>query len=157
MTEPTMSEDPIELSESQRKFIEKLGFYYEGYGVPRIGGRILGLLLVAGEPISAEQMARVLRVSRSSISTNIRLLVSYGMVDLHQKPQDRSDYYVIGEHIWQNAIRARVDGYHELSRLVALGAADSRPNPQLEEMDRWARLMAERHEEILGEWKQAIL
>lgn len=149
-----MSEDPIELSESQRKFIEKLGFYYEGYGVPRIGGRMLGLLLVAGEPISAEQMARVLRVSRSSVSTNIRLLVSYGMVDLHQKPQDRSDYFVIGEHIWQNAIRARAEGYRELSRLVDLTREGGSANPQLEEMDRWARLMAERHEEMLGEWEK---
>lgn len=147
-----MENEPIQLSDTQRKFIEKLGFYYEGYGVPRIGGRMLGLLLVVGEPISAEQMARVLRVSRSSISTNIRLLVSYGMVDLHQKPQDRSDYYVIGEHIWQNAIRARVDGYRELSRLADLAREGGPANPHLEEMDRWARLMAERHEELLGEW-----
>ena len=67
----------LEMTESQRKFIEKLGFYYESYGVPRIGGRMLGLLLVAGEPVSAEQMSATLLVSRSSISTNIRLLMSY--------------------------------------------------------------------------------
>jgi DNA-binding transcriptional regulator GbsR (MarR family) len=147
-----METTTVELTESQRKFIEKLGFYYESYGVPRIGGRMLGLLLVAGEPISAEQMSATLLVSRSSVSTNIRLLLSYGMVDVHQKPQDRTDYFVMGEHVWENAIKARVEGYRELSRLIELGCQDGQPNPQLEEMDRWAHLMAEGHEELLGKW-----
>lgn len=74
-----MHTQEFELDEAKLLFIEKLGVYYEDYGIPRIGGRILGLMLVSGQPLTAEQIATHLKVSRGSVSTNVRLLASGGV------------------------------------------------------------------------------
>ena len=66
----------ISLKPELQKFIENIAAIYEGYGIPRIGGRIFGLSLVFGEPLLAEDMSGLLQASRSSISTNIRAFVS---------------------------------------------------------------------------------
>ncbi len=56
------------------RFIEGMGMYFENQGIPRIGGRMLGLLMIAHRPLSAEDLARILKVSRASLSTNFRSL-----------------------------------------------------------------------------------
>ena len=48
-------------------FVDKIGLFYEGVGIPRISGRIVGLLLILENPISPEEMSKILGVSRSSI------------------------------------------------------------------------------------------
>ena len=68
----------ISLKPELQRFIENIAAIYEGYGIPRIGGRIFGLSLVYGEPLSAEDMSALLQASRSSISTNIRALMLNG-------------------------------------------------------------------------------
>ncbi|MFN7035193.1 MAG: GbsR/MarR family transcriptional regulator, partial [Bellilinea sp.] len=87
---PPISGDLSTLSQ----FIENMGLHFEEYGIPRIGGKILGLLLIASRPVSPEEMAELLQVSRSSISTNLRTLMMAGLADRVSVPGERSDYYV---------------------------------------------------------------
>ncbi len=63
------------------QFIENMGLHYEDYGFARIAGRIIGLLLVSPRPISSEEMAEALQVSRSSISTNLRTLMLADLIE----------------------------------------------------------------------------
>lgn len=157
-----MSEKPndLKISAGIQKFIDKMGLYYESYGIPRIGGRILGLLLTAPEPISAEAISKTLQVSRSSVSTNVRLLITVGMLEITQKPLDRTDYFILSDEAWSNAIRLRIQGFQELNKIVEQGrqAMESNGhtgNTKLQEMEKWAEMMQNLHQQALEEWKQS--
>ena len=86
-----------ELNPELIRFIENMGMYFESYGIPRIGGRILGLLLIAPEPLAAERIASTLKASRASISTNIRVLLTSGLAEKITFPGDRTTYFIFPE------------------------------------------------------------
>ncbi|MGG1876116.1 MarR family transcriptional regulator [Paenibacillus cisolokensis] len=150
----------LEYDEEKRAFVEKLGVYYEDHGIPRIGGRILGLLLVSNQPVSAEQMANLLKVSRGSVSTNVRLLVSMGLLEKVSVVGDRTDYYSVSESIWDNAIKTRIDGFKNLRKIVEQGLkaveGQSNANKNFAEMLLWVDRMISSHEKLLFVWRQEI-
>ncbi|WP_182914151.1 GbsR/MarR family transcriptional regulator [Paenibacillus sp. 1011MAR3C5] len=153
----TEKQDELKISAGIQKFIDKMGLYYESYGIPRIGGRILGLLLTASEPISAEAISKTLQVSRSSVSTNVRLLITIGMLDITQKPQDRTDYFILSDEAWVNAIRLRIQGFQELNRIVeqgrqAMESTGQTGNTKLQELEKWSEMMQNLHQHALEEW-----
>lgn len=113
----------IELPEGQRQFIERVGLYFEQYQLPRIGGRLLGLMMIANDDLGLDEMATALGVSRASISTNIRQLVSYGLAERVSLPGDRRDYYRFADNPWQHAMEARVESNRALRRIVVQGLA----------------------------------
>src|SRR5688500_12893753 len=86
-----------QLNEGEERFVEAMGLYFERVGVPRIGGRILGLLMVTEGPISLDRMAVLLHVSRASISTNMRQFITAGLCQHFGVPGDRRHYYVFSE------------------------------------------------------------
>lgn len=155
-----MDVNKLEYDEEKQVFVEKLGIYYEDYGIPRIGGRILGLLLVSNQPISAEQMSNLLKVSRGSVSTNVRLLVSMGLLEKVSAVGDRTDYYSVSESIWDNAIKTRIDGFKNLKNIVELGLKaleeHSDANKKFSEMLLWVDSMISSHEKVLLEWRKEI-
>ena len=70
------SERSNQLSEKELAFIEKNGQHYEKtYGIARIGGRILGLLMIMDRPQPIEGIGRTLGVSHGSISANLNWLI----------------------------------------------------------------------------------
>jgi len=149
--------DEANLTEDQLKFIEKLGLYYENYGVPRIGGKILGLLLISDKPISAEQISLLLDVSRGSISTNIRLMVTMGFLEKVSISKDRADYYKISDTAWENVIKIRLEGFKNLKSIVEFGIEnftdDNNACKQLHEMLDWVDIFCESNENALLKWK----
>jgi biotin operon repressor len=74
-------------------FVERAGCVCERDGLPRIAGRILGLLLVSPEPLSLDVIAERLGVSRASVSTDARRLVDQGLLERVGRTGDRKDYY----------------------------------------------------------------
>lgn len=109
-----------------QQFIESMGVYFERYGLPRIGGRILGLLIVVDRHLSLDDMSRMLLVSRASISTNIRLAVALDLAELLTLPGDRRDYYRFADDAWRRGLVADIEGTVALRRLAerGLGALD---------------------------------
>jgi len=75
------------------RFIEQMGLSAQEDGVPRIAGRIFGYFIIHGGPVSFAQLAAELQVSRASVSTNARILVTIGFIERVTRPGDRQDYY----------------------------------------------------------------
>jgi DNA-binding transcriptional regulator GbsR (MarR family) len=92
------------MTESATQFIERLGLVAAEEGFPRTSGRILGLLLLHDEPLSLDQVAEHLRVSKGSASTNARLLESLGVVERFPSPGDRRDYYQVTGDPWKRML-----------------------------------------------------
>ncbi len=82
------SEDPV-----RTDFIEKTGLITQAEGLPRIAGRVFGLLIYDGDVVSFGDLATKLQVSRASISTSIRILEERGLVKRVTKPGERQDFF----------------------------------------------------------------
>jgi DNA-binding transcriptional regulator GbsR (MarR family) len=103
------------------QFIENMGLAMESDGLPRIAGRIFGLLLVSEEARSLDDLAAELQVSKGSVSTNARLLEQRGVLEQVSRPADRRDYYRVRRDLFSNTMAqrlARWQRFHE-----AIGAA----------------------------------
>jgi len=141
------------LSKDQKDFIDKLGFYYESYGIPRIGGRILGYILLLDSPISAEHISTDLGISRASVSTNLRLLINYGFIEKKMVQQGRTDFYVMAESAWENALTTRINGFRSLMNILDTDSLN-KDNSSVNEMREWCQLMYSIHEKARDEWKK---
>ena len=75
------------------QFIEDMGMIAQGDGLPRIAGKIMGLLLIEDGPYSFGEIAERLEVSRGSVSTNTRLLENLRVIDRVSKKGERGDYF----------------------------------------------------------------
>lgn len=140
------------------RFIEGMGIYFENEGVSRIGGRILGLLLSTQGPLSAQQMAGRLKVSRASISTNIRMLTASGLVEKVAFLDQRHTFYVITPDVWGRAISAGREKVLAFKSIAEMGLAAlpelNEARGRLEEMIEWSRMMVEVYERVLVEWQE---
>ena len=105
-------------------FVDAMARHFEGDGVPRIGGRIFGFLLLQEGPCSLDDLATHLDISKASASTNARLLEQWALIERTSVPGDRRDYYqVAADHTRPLEFRlARVREYGTLLRQAA-GAA----------------------------------
>ncbi len=75
-------------------FIEDIGLHFERLGMPRMAGRILGVLLISDNPAqSISDIAEKLNASKSSISIMARLLIEAGLIERAASPVPRRDYY----------------------------------------------------------------
>lgn len=79
--------------------IERIGLRFEADGMSRIAGRMLGLLLLSPESLSLDDLGEQLSVSKTSASTNARLLERMGIVEPSTRPGDRRDYYRIASDL----------------------------------------------------------
>ncbi|MYB19637.1 MAG: MarR family transcriptional regulator [Holophagales bacterium] len=94
--EPTAAAD-LSLHAAEERFIEAMGLMHEEDRLPRIAGRLVGLLILSPDPVRFDHLAERLRVSRASISTNTRLLENMGVIQRVTRPGDRRDYFQINQ------------------------------------------------------------
>lgn len=90
------------------RFIERMGQLYQSDALPRIAGRMFALLLLSSEPLSLDDVADKLQVSRASVSANARLLETIGMIERVTKPGDRRDYYASTQDTHQRVLEMRL-------------------------------------------------
>src|SRR5512139_21131 len=139
------------------RFMENMGMYFESYGIPRIGGRILGLLLIAHEPLSAERIASILKVSRASISTNFRILLTSGLAEKVTYPGDRTTYFIFPDSGLEKTLLVEIQGISALKRLVqqgwnALPAGDP-ARSRMQEMVDWTDFLVKLYQKALTDWQ----
>ena len=124
-----------------RQFIERVGVLMETDGLPRIAGRIFGLLLVTPGECSLDDMADTLGVSKASISTDARRLEQLGIVIRTSRPGDRRDYYAIAPNALQQSLEIRMRVMRKFQDLLrdgdALPDATAEVRDRLEEWDSW--------------------
>ncbi len=149
---------PEPISPELRHFVGSMGVYFERYGLPRIGGRVLGLLMVADRPLSLDDIAHTLHVSRASVSTNLRLIVASGLAEPYTMPGDRRDYYRFGPDTWELTLRTELDGILRLRRLGERGLAAVRPadavaRQRLEDLLEFCEVLLEDRRAGLEHWR----
>ena len=112
-------QDELQLSPEDHRFIESLGLHFEDKaGFPRIGGRMLGLLMLASRPLALGSIAGLLQVSPASVSTNIRLFHARGLVEEIGLPGDRRHYYRFSDSAWEHHFEDAIESLTESLQIM---------------------------------------
>ena len=88
------------LEDIRNDLIHVIGEKAEKFGFSRIAGQLEGLLLFTNQPMSLDEMAERLEVSKGSVSTNIRLLERWKVVRKVYHKGARKNFYEIRGNIW---------------------------------------------------------
>jgi Predicted transcriptional regulators len=113
-----------DLRNSRKEFVERLAVAHEGDGLPRIAGRIFGLLLLCEREMSLDEITEELGASKGSASVNTRLLEQRGFIERVSKPGDRRDYYRIMPDLFERTMEQRLTRWHRFHEIVSYGLAE---------------------------------
>ena len=136
--------DPV-----RERFIEQQGLAAQGDGLPRIAGRMLGLLIFDGRTYSFGELATELQVSRGSVSTNARLLEALGAIERVTRPGDRQDYFQLSEDPYSRILDGALERAEKSRRMIeksrsALPASGSAgPKRRLREYESFYRVVVD--------------
>ena len=124
-----------------QQLIERVGVLSETEGLPRIAGRIFGLLLVTPGECSLDDMAETLGVSKASISTDARRLEQYGIVVRTSRPGDRRDYYAIAPNALRDSLEKKIRGMRLFLDILRdareLPDVDAEVRDRIDEWEAW--------------------
>jgi DNA-binding transcriptional regulator GbsR (MarR family) len=88
-----------EITPARDIMVESFGRIYALYGMNEVAGRIYGLLYFSDEPLGLEEMARELKVSKATVSNNVRFLEGLKTVRKVWQKGSRRDYYVAARDV----------------------------------------------------------
>jgi DNA-binding transcriptional regulator GbsR (MarR family) len=98
------------LSKTRLEMIEACGRVCQVFGLPRSLGQIYGLLYLAPDPLSLDDIAELLGISKASVSTGTRQLLAWGGLRQVWIPGERRDHFQVEPELGR-LLRA---GYAEL-------------------------------------------
>jgi DNA-binding transcriptional regulator GbsR (MarR family) len=84
-----------------QKYILHWGEMGTRWGVNRTVSQIHALLYLSPEALNAEDIAEMLSIARSNVSTSIKELQSWGLVAVEPVLGDRRDYFVARGDTWE--------------------------------------------------------
>jgi len=85
-----------DLEKDREELVELFGVFFEStHHMPPLGARILGAIIVEkfGGKISFDDLVERMGASKSSVSTNLNLLLKTGKITYYTLPGDRKKYY----------------------------------------------------------------
>ncbi len=106
----------------EKHFIEDISLYFEQMGLPRMAGRVLGVLLICDPPAqSLTDLCEILQASKSSISTTTRLLIEMSLIERTASPVPRQVYFQFKLGGWVVFIRQRLRLWASLHEIAERG------------------------------------
>lgn len=86
----------MSIQEEKEELIEMFGVYFETlYNLSPLASRILGMLIIDGckMGLTFESLVERTEASKSSVSTNLNLLLKTGKISYYTLPGDRKKYF----------------------------------------------------------------
>ncbi len=112
-----MTTDPL-----REQLLQTCARFLEAEGVPRLGGRMFGVALIAGGALSLDELAARAGASKASASSNARLLERLGLIEKVSLAGERKDHYRFakeGVAAPLAVLRTRIDALRELYALAS--------------------------------------
>ncbi len=91
----------MKLSAAQQKFILHWGEMGTRWGINRTVAQIHALLYVFPRPLNAEEIAEVLNIARSNVSTSLKELQGWRIVRLVHVMGDKRDHFESMADVWE--------------------------------------------------------
>ncbi len=96
-----MTETILDLNPTITEFIVHWGEMGSRWGINRTVAQIHALLYISPRALTAEEISETLTVARSTVSTGLRELQSWGLVKVVHVFGDRKDYFEIIGDVWE--------------------------------------------------------
>ncbi|WNJ15955.1 MarR family transcriptional regulator [Pontibacter sp. G13] len=93
----------MQFEEGKEKFIQAWGAIGSNWGINRTMAQVHALLLIAPEPLSAQDIMDELNISRGNANMNLRALIDWGLIAKEHKSGERKEYFYAEKDIWQVA------------------------------------------------------
>jgi DNA-binding transcriptional regulator GbsR (MarR family) len=90
------------------RVLQEWGELATAWGVSPVLGRIHGLLILSGQPMTAEEICERLQISRASASVQLNAILDWGLARRLFVPGDRRQYYQGDQDHWSWFRRAAI-------------------------------------------------
>jgi DNA-binding transcriptional regulator GbsR (MarR family) len=89
------------LDSTAQKFIVHWGEMGSRWGINRTIAQIHALLYISPDPLTAEEISETLGIARSTVSTGLHELQSWGVVKVIHLFGDRRDFFEVIGDVWE--------------------------------------------------------
>jgi DNA-binding IclR family transcriptional regulator len=121
-TEEAMMTQPPPDHAQLLDWVERVTAFLTRDGVPPIAGRILGWLMICDPPEqSAAQIAAAIGASRASLTTNMQVLTTMGVVSRRSRPGERTAYYRVEDGAWEKLVRRQIASLASFCEITSAG------------------------------------
>lgn len=146
----------------QNDFVMNFGYAYKSFGLSKLMGHVVALLIASPKPVALEDIAKILNRSKGPISQLTRRLRDKNLIRRVWQPTSRKDFYEIQPEIFENAFRNNLDlirtntnlanQYKDRIKKEKIEDLDVL-NERLTEMSRFYELMDKHYKNFLDEWE----
>lgn len=140
--------------------VEEMGSMWEELGMPRIGGRIVGYLMLSNAAsVSSAELAEALRTSPATISVSTRRLAEVGFIRKVTAEGKRGHRFRVDDDMWGAFLageRKYLDKRTQFAEhvLELLGPDDDVPRQRVKNMRDYMRWLKAYHRKMLADWEQ---
>lgn len=135
--------------------VEQTGVWFSSLGVPRAAGQMFGYMLAcAPAEQSASDIAAGIGMSRASVSSAAKLLLSMNALEERHRVGDRKTYYRMRSDWWIVMATAKISGFEQLADIArrTLAAGDVPRTDGLEELVEFSDFWASEIPKLAERW-----
>ncbi len=146
----------------KKEIIQRFGEAYKAFGLNKLMGHIIALLIYSPEPLSLDEITQQLGRSKGPVSQIVRRLRDRKLIRKVWAPENnRKDYYEIEPEIFENAFRNNLELIKNNTRIAKLleeRVTDFEKegvevlHARIEEMAHFYSLMEKHYRNFLAEW-----
>ncbi len=150
----------MKLTPAMERYILHWGEMGSRWGVNRSVAQIHALLYLADKPLTADEIVDTLGIARSNVSTSLKELQSWELIELTHVMGERRDHFEAKTDLWQVLLtivegrkRREIDPTLSLMRRVVIEAReeDEMPKSARKKMERMLNFM-----ESLTTWYEQV-
>lgn len=148
----------------KKELIQRFGDAYKAFGLNKLMGHIIALLLFTPEPLSLDDITKQLGRSKGPISQIVRRLRDKRLIRKAWMPENnRKDYYEIEPEVFEHAFRNNLELIKNNKRIAtqlkdkiksANKSSLATINVRMKEMELFYSLMEDHYNAFLNEWSK---
>jgi DNA-binding transcriptional regulator GbsR (MarR family) len=146
----------------RKEMIQRFGDAYKAFGLNKLMGHIVALLIYSNEPLSLGDIAKHLHRSKGPVSQILKRLRDRKLIRKAWSPENnRQDFYEIEPEIFENAFRNNLElikNNVRIAKQLKSVVKNVKSNEvtvlkqRMEEMDSFYVLMEQHYRNFLAEW-----
>ncbi len=146
----------------KKELIQRFGDAYKAFGLSKLMGHIIALLIFSSEPLSLDEITKQLGRSKGPISQIVRRLRDKHLIRKVWMPgNNRKDFYEVEPEIFEHAFRNNLELIKNNTRIakqlkenVKTAKKDSLQliGKRMDEMEHFYELMEMHYNNFLMEW-----